>query len=221
MKPASILLLIVLVTGCAGQSDMFLDTNMYFGEGNPVTVDGHRDKVEWDDALELPLSEGGYVLMKRVGTQLFLGLPMLERNKLVCIGMGRGDELRVGHVSVYLSTAAYEKEGEIWRRSRSYRSVEPRQGDDRAIGDHLRRSGWTASPLRTKGAFFMEICLELPEEGLRVALALAADVIRYEPSHWPPGQVRGLLEPRLLEGRAPMELELEPEKWPTFMPGMP
>jgi hypothetical protein len=221
LKPVITLLLVVFLTGCSSQRGMFLNTNMRFGEGKPVTVDGRRDKGEWDDALELPLSEGGHVLMKRVGTRLYLGLPMVERNKLVCIGMGQGDVVRVGHVSIYLSTAAYEREGEAWRRSEPYRSVEPRAGDRRAIEDHLRRTGWTASPLRSKGAFFMEICVELPEEGLRVALAKGPYSSRIKAPHWPPGLEGGLLEPRLLEGRAPGELELEAEKWPVFWADAP
>lgn len=206
--------------GCASQRGLFFDMTMEFGEGKPARIDGLREDGEWDDALSLPLSQGGDVLMKRSGDRLYLGI-LTNSRRVVAVAMLRDGHVAIARAGATLATARYVREGRLWRRTAPYQVVIVRGEEGGEVMDHLDRTGWTASLSAPDRENFVEYCIELPPEGLKLALAaLMVNTGRHSP-HWPAGIEDGLLEPRLLEGVAPTMLDFDVKKWARFVPDDP
>jgi hypothetical protein len=213
-----VLLALLLAGGCAGQRGLFFGSDMSFSEGSPVVIDGRMESGEWDDAFSTPLSRYGEVLMKRRGDHLYLGLQTVVFRP-VYLAFLSDSTVTVGRAGAYLSTARFEREGARWRRAASYRTVQVASNDEQGLADHLQRMGWTASTQGVRGERWAELCVTLPPDGLRLALALGKSTLEKGSSpHWPVGLDDSLGNSDRLEEPLPEKLVFHVEKWPRILP---
>jgi hypothetical protein len=216
------LIIPTLVLGCAGGAPPGPGpegpswTLVDVGEGDPPRLDGIRAEDEWRGARQLDLTREGRVELLRRGNKLYLGLHFNQKHATAALAFARGDEIKVCQISHLLATAVYKQEERRWHRSRDYGWVQIAPDDQRGIKEHLDRSGWAAVRGQPAEGRFYEICVTVPPEGLRLAVAKYGLRGGKRAAHWPPGMENGFVRSMLSGDQAPEFMEFMPDTWAQF-----
>lgn len=191
--------------------------------GEAITLDGHIEAGEWDDAVQLALSGGGVLFLKRSGPDVLLAIRSTAGG-FASVGWLIADSLRILHASTGLISASYRPGLQGWSRTR------PFDGPVMADGGEFRRGvarqsvtyqvasyeqwGWTATVVDLPPPTEMEYRIRV-SPGVSPRLAVAFRQVRGEvaTATHPTTLADAMLDPDLLQGTAPSVLDFRPETW--------
>lgn len=183
------------------------------------TVDGSFGESEWAGAARFELSGGGTLLMKQFGAVLHLGLESANGG-IGSVLIERGDSVAVLHASAAIGTAVYRRQDDAWQLTRRFEWC--CRGD--ATGTpaeqkaHRDKDGWIASNMQTGAKHQMEYAIDVPADGLRIAVTLLDRADMKKVSWWPPQPGESVLEPVMLTGPLPESVSLNPGAWVEVRP---
>jgi hypothetical protein len=184
--------------------------------GNPPTLDGTLSPGEWDSARREKFSDGSELLLMQNGGYLYLGV-RVNLHTIWSVYLDRGDEISVLHSSGSLGTAVYKRTGSGWQRTRTFAwTLQDKSNSETAQQQRkqfLEQEGWLAS-LGTMGKpEEVEFQLAMPRGSLRLAVAFPWPPSFDRAASWPVGLGDDVRNIDLLEGDAPGQAQLSPERW--------
>lgn len=198
---------------------------IYVPTGTEPHVDGSVALEEWADALELPLSGGGALFLKRSGADLFVGVRG-NTGGFVSLGLASGDSLRILHASTGLITASYSRDVSGWVSVHGFRG--PLRADGTGFPrTEVRRTeayqlacydqfGWTSNVVELGPPSDFEFRIRVSE---RAPGPLWLSVVMYRVqgnpriARAPASLGDAALNPELLQGTASARLAFDVASW--------
>jgi hypothetical protein len=212
----TVLLLAILITITAAAARAGEIPRTPIPKGNAPKIDGVLSEGEWKDAKRVALAPEGEGWLMRDDKMLYVAV-RTGRNCIPSLALLKDGKIVIIHASASLGTAVYERSGDVWAASRTFK-WRCRNGRTTGPGcdEFLADEGWfgTTCEMGKRGEAEFRIARRLLTDGeTRFALV----VCRLMPMPmiacvWPATVNDGSTEQDLLFGRCP-KLTFEPDTW--------
>lgn len=182
-----------------------------------IRLDGQISPDEWAEATEHELTDGGRVLVRPSGDDLYVAVEGLGSG-WSHVYIAHSDTVHVLHASAALGTARYVPEGSSWRLISPFdwavrdTSFSPVAEAERAA--FFDREGWVASTNGMGSGRVLEFRIDgalLGTEAPRVAALFAEDPTA--PSFWPASLADATRDADLVRGESPPVLMFDSRSW--------
>jgi len=190
--------------------------------GNPPVIDGTITAEEWQGARRESFSDGSELVLLRLGDELYLGIRAKTQDMIAAnVFIESADGIAIHHASAALGTAAYERDGDVWRlvRNFTWRCRGAGDGEEtRAERDaFLREEGWIASTSWMGNPHELEYRIRTGPAALRLAVVFLRASVPNAKTPWPAVLDDDCIKPT--PKGLPPALSFAPEKWATIAPG--
>jgi hypothetical protein len=181
--------------------------------GTAPTLDGILSEAEWDDALELALSDDTSLFAKHAEGFLYLGVRAVPRAEVVGnIYVAREGTVEILHASHALGSSTYRLEDGTWLLERPFVwSCRTLGFSDAAVGERkafLDANGWLTSVVNLGVPEQMEYRIAIESASMRMLFRFDIHREGQEVLTWPLGTNVGLDL-----GPLPQEAVLQPDRW--------
>ena len=216
----SVLMTVIVLAGCikAGPRSESLEITLAESgaDRDQPEIDGFLNPGEWDQADLVHFEDGSELFTLQSGEYLYLAIRALPAEMIAGnIFINEGDLISILHTSAALGTAAYQKDGDTWRKIQDFEWC----CRSRVEGEEARanretffdQEGWLGinSFLGNKNEMEYKIRLTGAEEFLAVNFLRADNPAQKQV--WPIGLIDGPAQPS--EGGFPEFMEFSPENW--------
>jgi len=206
----------ILITGCSAQPVLQVESSIAVPQGHPPTLDGVISSDEWVDSKVEIFSDGSELLLMHDEAYLYLGIRTYTSDMFVGnIFVDHGDEVVIMHSSAALGTAIYSKGVETWERTQDFtwrcRSTSNNASAKADREEFLKEDGWLANISYMGSPNEMEYQIALPQEALRLAVALIPTNDLNTRIYWPTDLEDDCIDPT--SGGMPSSLYFSPENW--------
>ena len=224
MRSAALLPIALLLIAACGTSPRLEagaeipDGPLFVPAAAAPRLDGVLGDEEWREARVFPMNQGGQVRLLRSGNRLYIGVRYDRQPGTTLLALARENEIRIGRGSGIQATIRYSLDAGSWRRRNNFSWVEVAPGDAAAVDEHLGRAGWVAVSGGPDDGSVVEYCVNIPREGLRLALSKIGTRRGKPHQHWPAGLEDDLVGALLTGEIAPEILQFDPDRWAQIAP---
>jgi hypothetical protein len=210
-----LLVVLLVCTTCETQEGQIISVP----QGSIELLDGTLGENEWGEAEHIQMNNGDDIYLMSDGDYLYLGIRSYE-SLVGSICIADDEKISILHSSAALGSAIYHKEGENWRRVQNYnwqmREADMDEETQQARSDYLANNGWIASIGYMGNGEEVEYQIEMPEDGLRFAVAYL--VYGGKLYWWPQELEDDCHNNQLISGTPPTLLSFSPENWVLAVP---
>ncbi len=228
-RVASLLVLVVLLTACAGclspgttapgagaEEGRLAINGTVVPRAAPPVLDGVIAPGEWEAAASEAFADGGQLFFQRDEQNLYLAIRASEPGTIAAnVFLQLEDEIAILHTSAALGTAIYRKVADAWGQAQNFewrcRSTGQSESAQAERAQFLQEEGWLAANGRMGTPNELEYQIVIPDGSARLAAVIIRAQPPYEKIPWP----ADLADDTILDTPEglPLELNLLPDTW--------
>lgn len=191
------------------------ETTLVVPPGAAPALDGVLSEGEWDDAVEVPLSDDSFLYAKHCAGFLYLGVRTAPDAEVVGnVYIARDETVDILHASHALGTATYRLVEDAWRLQQPFAwSCRTLGFSEAALAERaafLDENGWLATVVNLGEVEHMEYRIAIESEPLRMLFRFDVHRDAQEVVTWPLCTDVGLAP-----GPLPQEAAFRPDEWCT------